>query len=313
MPDMKRLIALCLATLAVSATLPAVPAGAAFPGRNGRIAFQRWDALSAISDVFTIKSSGAGLTQLTVSPAVEDQRPAWSAAGDRIAQRRVGGGVDGLWVMNADGTGPAMVPGTALDRHPAWSPDGLSLVYECYAGPAVPADICRRDVGGGGFVQLTATAAEETAPVWSPDGTRVVFARETAVGGSQLVVLDLATMVETPVTTAVAGRYDGWPDWSPDGTQLVFSRFVVGSGAGSGVFRLKVATGAVRRLTAPAPGLDLHHTHPVWSPDGRYVAYAVVDDDGSFGHIFTVKVDGTANTQLTFGAVTDMFPDWQPV
>jgi TolB protein len=309
---MKRLLALCLATLAVSATLPAVPAAAAFPGRNGRIVFQRWDAVSSISDVFTIKPSAAGLTQLTASPAVEDQQPAWSADGDRIALRRVGGGVDGLWVMNADGTGLAMVPGTGLDRSPAWSPDGGSLVYECYAGPAVPADICRRDVGGGGFVPLTATALEETAPVWSPDGTRVVFGRETAVGGSQLVVLDLATMVETPVTAAVAGRYDGSPDWSPDGTQLVFTRFVAGSGVGGGVFRVKVATGAVRPLSVPAAGLDVHHTHPVWSPDGRYVAYAVVDDDGAFGHVFTMTATGLGTTQLTFGPVTDLFPDWQP-
>jgi TolB protein len=309
---MKRLLALCLATLAVSATLPAVSADAAFPGRNGRIAFQRWDVGSAISDIYTVKPSGAGLTQLTVSPVVEDQRPAWSADGDLIALRRAGAGVDGLWVMNADGTGLAMVPGTALDRSPAWSPDGTALVYECYAGPAVPADICVREPGGGGFAQLTATAEEETAPVWSPDGTRVVFSRETALGGSQLVVLDLATLVETPATVAVAGRYDSWPDWSPDGTQLVFTRFVVGSGAGGAVFRLKLATGAVRRLTAPAAGLDVHHTTPVWSPDGASVAYAVVDDDGSFGHIFTIVANGTGNTQRTFGAVTDMFPDWQP-
>ena len=66
------------------------------------------------------------------------------------------------------------------------------------------------------------------------------------------------------------------------------------------------------RLSVPAAGLDLHHTHPVWSPDGRSVAYAVVDDDGAFGHIFTVSATGLSPTQLTFGAVTDMFPDWQP-
>jgi hypothetical protein len=50
---------------------------------------------------------------------------------------------------------------------------------------------------------------------------------------------------------------------------------------------------------APAPGLDLHHTHPVWSPDGRLVAYAVIDDDGVFGHVFTITASGTTNTQVT--------------
>jgi Tol biopolymer transport system component len=309
---MKRPLALCLATLAVLATLPTAPASAGFPGRNGRIVFHRWAAPAVIADIFTVKRAGGGEQQLTASPAVEDTRPVWSADGTRLAMRRTGVGIAGLWVMNADGTGLVQVPGTDLDRSPAWSPDNTTLVYECRTVLSPVADICVRKVDGSGFVQLTATAGvEETAPVWSPDGARVVFSREIAGGGSHLVSLQVTTLAETAVTAPLAGRYDSWPDWSPSGGELAFTRFVVGTGAGGGVYRVKATGGKLRLVTKPAVGLDLHHTMPAWSPDGTKIAYVVLDDDEAFGHIFTINPDGTGDTQITFGAVTDEFPDWR--
>ena len=35
-----------------------------------------------------------------------------------------------------------------------------------------------------------------------------------------------------------------------------------------------------------------------------------MDDDEGWGNIWTITPDGKDNTQLTFGTMTDMGPDW---
>ncbi|MEU7867760.1 hypothetical protein [Dactylosporangium sp. NPDC049140] len=311
---MMRALTLTLVAVAVVAALPAVPAAAAFPGANGRLAFQRFDAAAgALGDVYTVTSSGKGLTDLTASPAVEDRDPAWSADGAHIAFRRYGAGADQLWVMDADGGGLAVVRFSGTASAPAWSPDGTRLVYECWSGGDT--DICVIDVDGADLTDLTGTAGvAEHTPVWSPDGTRIAYAVDLAAGGSSLVALDPVTLSATAVTAPAAGVYDSRPDWSPDGTQLAFGRFVVGSGYGGGIYRTAASgAGRAKLVTRPRAGSDSHHTMPAWSPDGTRIAYCDLDDDEAWGHIFTIRPDGTGNAQVTSGATTDEVPDWRPV
>ncbi|WP_433616144.1 TolB family protein [Dactylosporangium sp. CA-139114] len=306
-------LAVGLGVLAVLGTAPATPAAAAFPGANGRLAFQRFDAAgTALGDIYTVTASGKGETDLTGTPAVEDRDPAWSADGTRIALRRYGAGPDELWVMNADGSGLTVVPGSGTASAPAWSPGGGTLVYECWSGGRT--DICSIAPDGTGLTHLTSTAGvDEHTPVWSPNGLKIAFVRDGAAGGSNLLTLSVKTLGTTVVTTAVAGTYDSGPDWSPDGTQLAFGRFVAGSGYGTGIYRVPAAGGRATLVTRPLAGSDSHHTMPAWSPDGTRIAYCDLDDDEAWGHIFTIKPDGTGNTQVTFGPQTDEAPDWRPV
>jgi Tol biopolymer transport system component len=310
---MKRPLVLSLVTLAVLAAMPAAPASAAFPGRNARLAFQHWDALNNLGEIHTITATGGGDLDLTATPLIEDRDPAWSADGTRIAFRRAGAGVDQLWVMDGAGGALAVVPGSGTASSPAFSPGGKRLVYECWVPFTTETDLCLRNVDGSNFTLLTATAGiSERDPVWSPDGTRIVYSRELPAGaGSFLVSIELKTLSSTAITPPVAGTYDGWPDWSPDSGQIVFSRFVSGSGSGGAIRTMKATGGKSALVTAPVPGSDSHHTMPVWSPDGKKIAYVHLDDDESWGYIYTIAPDGTGNTQITFGPGTDEVPDWR--
>jgi hypothetical protein len=58
------------------------PAEAAFPGQNGKIAFE--SARDGNSEIYTMNPNGQGINPLTNSPATDFQ-PAWSPNGDKIA------------------------------------------------------------------------------------------------------------------------------------------------------------------------------------------------------------------------------------
>lgn len=302
------------ATLTVATvSLTAAPATSAPGGMATRIVYTHWTPANVIEDIASVRPSGSGEVNLTMSPAVSDRDPAWNAAGTAIAFHRNDGlgTISGIWTMNADGTGLAMVPNTEGGFSATWSPGGEHLAFVC--GTPGNTEICTIGADGTGLTQLTATPEFESAPAWSPDGSEIAFGRSSVAGDRQhLVAIDPVTLGERTITPSVAGRHDGSPDWRPDGAKLAFSRFVTGSGAGGAIYVIDADGSAPDLVTAPDAGTDTHHVTPSWGPGGTRIAFAHVDDDLAFGHIYTVRPDGTALRQVTSGARTDLDPSWRP-
>src|SRR4051812_3345875 len=84
-----RLFVLRFLLVAIAATLAAalgaMPAGAAFPGGNGKIAFSDYYTdPSGNNEIYAIDPDGTGLVRLTSNPAL-DLEPAWSPDGRKVA------------------------------------------------------------------------------------------------------------------------------------------------------------------------------------------------------------------------------------
>ncbi len=126
------------------------------------------------ADIFRIQTDGSGLTNLTPGFALPALDPVYSPDGQRIAfSAQVAPQVFNLYIMSADGTGIMEVTsGTNLDRHPTFSSDGSTLIFERgnrIASVAVS--------GSGNVIHLTDGAQRDTQPSYCPPNGVVLFIR----------------------------------------------------------------------------------------------------------------------------------------
>jgi hypothetical protein len=272
------------ATLAACSLLAvlalAVPAHAAFPGANGKIAFVDSE------DIWTVNPDGTGRTNLTNAPG-SDAAPAWSADGTRIAFMSRRDGDWELWLMNADGTGQVQRTVNSVDdTEPAWSPDGTHLLF------VRQGHIWRMTAGGFSSTQLTVGAVGDSEPAWSPSGVHIAFSRFDAAVANDIDVYRMnadGTGVTRLTTTTTA---DTSPDWAPDELLLVYR-------TGTSIATMKPDGSG--RLVVP-PNMS-HYLNPVWAP--RNYDLAVQD----FSSVVTISEIGTVYDNVTIGAA----PSWQPL
>lgn len=296
------------------------PAGAAFPGTNGRIAFERDpDGPRGPEDpeIYTISFRGDNLKRLTDN-ASRDTQPAWSADGTKIVYsgggRRASYSAD-LFVMKADGSDKTRVtkereiPGTstANDLQPAFSPGGRRIVF-VRNGPLADGqtlsnnDIYKIGANGNNLTRLVNIPSFEYYsggnPAWSPDGSRIAFFSGVEDEYSIETVRPDGTG-RKPLTTGYA------PNWSPDGSRIAFHRSPDGSES-----RIYVAD-ADGTDENPLTRSGAYDSEPAFSPGGGKVVFSS-DRDGD-RDLYVMDADGTAVRQLTNHPGADSSPDWRPV
>lgn len=143
-------------------------------------------------------------------------------------------------LVRIDSSGQTLLaaqPG-ALDDEPAYSPDGLRLIFTRSFQGAV--DIFRVNLDGSGLTNLTeGFASDSLDPEYSRDGKQIAFA---AAAGSGQYELYLMNADGTNLRRLTSGAEDRHPSFSPDGNRLVFER-------GNKVAQVNVLGGVVSELT----------------------------------------------------------------
>jgi TolB protein len=218
----------------------------------------------------------------TIPPPTSTPRPAGVGQIAFVSNRD---GNDEIYVMNPNGSNQRRLTNTpGEDWHPAWSPDGTKILFQCMSGGTF--NVCVVNADGSGYTQITNWTKDDglaQRPVWSPDGGRIVVTRELG-GGQKLVVMNSDGSNQMEIVNL--GRD---PSWSPDGTQIAFIRW---EGGGLQIWTVSPDGSSERTLTQG----DHDHMYPTWSPDGRQIAFeydhtqvAVMDAGGGSPRVIANK------------------------
>ncbi|MFW6199615.1 MAG: peptidase S9 [Gemmatimonadota bacterium] len=203
------------------------------------------------------------------------------------------------------------VPEVGAIQNPAWSPDGSSIVFTGIHGGV--SDLFVLDMESGDVTQLTDDRHADFQPSWSPDGDAVVFSSDRGpetdfdrltYSEFQLAFLDLTTGEVSHLPVFGDVRHSE-PQFSPDGESLYF---VSDQDGFSDIYRLRLATGEVFRVTRVATGVSgitpMSPSMSVASGTGT-LAFSLFNEREF--HIYTLDRQSAESDQVTV-AQTDAAP-----
>ena len=249
------------------------------------------------------------LIRSTTSPAFSERFPSWSPPGSGtdsllfISNRAVSTDLFLKPVYDLDTvTLPRLTDGFEA-RSPDWSPAADSVVYANIDNGSLYV----QSVSGGTAAPLTA-GFNDLRPAWSPAGGQVVFERRI-VDHDIIVRVNTAGTGSTNLTSNGAGDFDFQPDWSPDGATVVFGRHLNGE-TGNSIVTMSSTTGEAGGVTPLIPVDGFNYLTPVWSPDGKWIAFAS-DRSGNYDlWVMDARGPGFGLYQVTTDGANDAEPTW---
>ena len=207
---------------------------------------------------------------------------------------------DSLVLVNRVGAAePLGGPHAYFFEDPSVSPDGQRIALRVAKAND---DIHVYDVQRGTLARLTFESGNEWRPVWTPDGTRLAY---SAASGAALNIFWKAADGSGPPERIVRGDRLRYPSsFSPDGKILAFVD--IDPVTGPDIWTVPLEG---NREAQPFLRTAFREILPVFSPDGRWMAYA--SDESGDMQVYVVRFpEGATKRQISRDGGTA--PQWAP-
>ena len=224
-----------------------------------------------------------------------------------------------IWLVPViGGTSSQLTNSPKHDRHPRWSPDGKTILFESNRNGSM--QIYAISVSTGETKQLTNISTEASGAVWSPDGKLIAFMSAVFPEFSDKPFEEAEKLnkekqsardnskVKARIMTKLLYRH--WDSWVDDKRQHLF----VMNGDGGNIRNVTPGDrDAVPTSMTFAAGDDYD-----FSPDGKLLAYTatpvpVREEAWSTNHdIYTVDLATGERKQITANKAADNYPRFSP-
>lgn len=282
-------LATVLATMACTAN-PPNPLNPRARSLRGLIAYSSEDGA-----IWVMHADGSNRRQVTRTrhPAY-DFDPSLSPDGRRVVFRTSRGryapdpngtGVQGIFVIDVDGSNEHQIQPPRGGLFPDWSPDGRRIAFSTLLANGTET-IVTTDPDGT-HLRETGVVRGECAE-WSPDGSRLAYCHHPGNGDFDVWVMDADGSHRRQLTRGPGRDYPG--AWSPDGRQLAFGSQRHGS---FDVYVMNADGSDQRRLTNTGD----EESPVAWLPDG-HIVYSSFHGDQPLPDWFLTNRDGTGTRSL---------------
>jgi dipeptidyl aminopeptidase/acylaminoacyl peptidase len=252
--------------------------------------------------LWLVPLAGGESRQLTSDPAGED-RGRWSPDGKQFIFTSSRDGSSQIWVVNFDSTGgtvtgePRKITSISTEADGAiWSPDGKNILFTSEVYPDCPDDACNK----------SRDEQRANSKVRAMIFTRLLYRHWTTYKPQKRSHLFVVPAEGGTARDITPGDHDvppfslGGQDIyaiSPDGQEVAFTSNmdeVEAASTNNDIFIVPITGGTPKKLST-SPGSD---STPLYSPDGRYLAWRMQNRAGYESDRFQLVVYDRKSGQI---------------